>query len=75
MIDPRYSESAIEWADMTTPAILRFGQIPKLMREEDWPNWAFLIVQLQPLEARRLPDPRTYTDWREWAIRFNQAVF
>jgi hypothetical protein len=64
----------MEWADLSTPELLRFGQIPKMDGAFDWVNWGFTIIQLPRVASRQPPDPRYFADWKEWAIRFNQAV-
>ena len=77
MIDPRNIPTAVEWADLSTPDIINvgFGLIPRLITDGDWQEWAESLIHLQPKGLRLPSDPRVYTDWRDWAVKFNQAIF
>jgi hypothetical protein len=74
MIDPRPLNSVTEWADLSTPDLLQFGPIPKMESDLHWVFWGMNVIQLPKIAAKQPPDPRFYSDWKEWVIRFNQAV-
>jgi hypothetical protein len=74
MIDPRPMNNPMEWADLSTPELLRFGPIPKMDGSFDWVNWGVRLIQLPSLATKQPPDPRYFTEWKDWATRFNQAV-
>lgn len=75
-IDPR-GLSVREWCDRMVPNLASQVAPMKLDREEDWREWAIHVVQLlsRDLRGATLPDPYQFTDWREWARRFNQVSF
>ena len=73
MIDTRFL-TAQQWAAQTVPIILKYGGVPRLDREEDWRSWAAAVVALPALAAVAAPRPEAFSDWREWAQRFNQAA-
>lgn len=73
MIDPR-GLTAIQWCDSTALALSDLVTVPILSREEEWPMWAISVSSNTRISAFHPPDPRHFTDWREWAMRFVQAV-
>jgi hypothetical protein len=74
MIDPRGLRNVIEWADFLTLPLNEIGIRPRrLDHEDDWVNWAFDLIQ-EPGLQDTVVDPRGFTDWQEWAQRFNQVV-
>lgn len=73
MIDTRF-ETAVSWAQKTTPLLVRFGPIPKLLSEESWRKWAATVVSLPSIAAIGTPRPERFDTWRRWARSFNQSV-
>lgn len=63
-----------EWCDAVSHTLNRYGPIPVLQDPKEWKQWAFVVTQLPLVEKRIPPGPRNFTDWRDWAIRFNEAV-
>lgn len=72
-IDPRHM-TVIEWADQMTPLLARLGSVPRLDNPDAWHSWAQNLVALARVARRTPPDPRTFSNWEEWAFRFNQVV-
>lgn len=73
-IDPRGFE-VIEWVDRMTPELEPFGDVPELLKAEEWRDWARCIIQNAQIAKCQPPDPAFYEDWREWACRFNQTIY
>jgi hypothetical protein len=73
MIDPRGLRNVIEWADVITLPLAEIGVVPRRLDwADDWQNWAFDLIQQKGLHV--VADPRGFSDWVEWAQRFNQVV-
>lgn len=73
-IDPHGFE-VVEWVDRMTPELEPFGDVPELLEAKGWRDWAQAIIQNSLIANCQPPDPGFYEDWREWACRFNQAVY
>lgn len=74
VIDPRGIE-VVEWTNQMALELTGISLPPRLERPEDWQHWALYVIQSPKIAKVQAPDPRTYDDWREWAFRFNQAVY
>lgn len=76
MIDPRGTVDVKQWADfITLPLMSALGIVARrLDNAQDWPVWAFDLMQDQKLQSTIVADPRGFSDWRDWAERFNQVV-
>ena len=72
-IDPRYM-TVLEWTAQSTQALSKLASIPILLDARGWKFWALNVLQSPKVAAHSPPDPSYFTDWRDWAIRFNQAV-
>lgn len=71
MIDP-IGMNAVEWTDRMTPLL---PILPlKINREQDWRVWARHVLQSPSISRYNPPNPEFFSDWREWADRFNQTV-
>lgn len=57
-----------------TTALLGYSQPPRLDDPHDWQVWALTVVQSPRIAAFNPPNPLEFTQWREWAQRFNQTV-
>lgn len=73
MIDPTQM-GVIEWTDRMAQLLPDVLPV-KLYREVDWKAWAWHVVQSATISQRNPPNPEQFGDWREWAYRFNNAVF
>ena len=65
---------AVEWCDRTINVLVSLVRPIKLDREENWGTWALHVIQAPGIEVAPPPSPLQYSDWREWADRFNQAI-
>lgn len=72
MINP-IGMTAVEWTDRM--ALLLTDVAPlKLNRDEDWRAWARHLCQIASISRYNPPNPEQFSDWREWAERFNNTV-
>lgn len=72
MIDPTFM-TAIEWTDRMS-LLLPDIQPVRIDREEDWQVWARHVLQSATVSRYNPPNPEAFSDFREWAYRFNQVV-
>jgi hypothetical protein len=76
ILDPR-SMTAVNWMNQMRPFLEQYSKtiFPIIAKKEsDWPVWARGVVQNPTFSGYHLPDPRGFTDWRAWAVRFNQCL-
>lgn len=73
-VDPRYIPTFRDWADYSYPDLERYGAIAKVTDDSDWQNWAAGLLSLNGIAAVGAPNPYQFSDWREWAMRFNQTI-
>ena len=73
-INPLPMSSAKLWCDQVTPYLEKFGYIPRLTDESEWMDWATRIQAIPGISSRNPPRPELFSDWKEWAIRFNQCL-
>lgn len=74
MIDPR-GMSVYQWTDAMSFQLADTGvTIMKLLRESDWVIWARNLLNNVEFSGLSIPDPDQFSDWREWAVRFNAAT-
>jgi acetyl-CoA carboxylase carboxyltransferase component len=72
MINPD-GMTAIEWTDQMSsylPSVLPM----KINSENEWREWARHVLSFPEIARFTPPDPGQFTDWREWADRFNETV-
>lgn len=62
--------TVIEWADQMTNEVSQYGDIIKLENPEDWQSWALSVILSNEQWEAVIPNPFSYTDWREWAELF-----
>jgi hypothetical protein len=72
-IDPR-DVPVIEWCAQTALVLSKFTTVPRLLDPNGWKFWALNVIQSPKVAAFFPPDPSYFTDWRDWAVRFNQMV-
>lgn len=62
-----------DWADQICLDLDTVGAVSKLLDENTWQDWAVQFLNNTTL-GRNLPNPYSFTDWREWAERFCQTL-
>jgi hypothetical protein len=72
VIDPRYL-TAQQWTDAVNLTLATAAPLPR-MRGNDWQSWALGVLAVPSIAGLYPPDPRGFTDWRNWAERFVQCV-
>lgn len=73
-VDPRLTDNVVEWADYMYPTMEYFGVPARLMDEGDWQNWANGLLSIGSLAELGVPHADQFTDWRDWAMRFNDVI-
>lgn len=74
MIDPR-GYTVTEWTDYMADTLDAYGVLTfRLDDETEWKRWARHVVQSPQISKFNPPDPEAFSDWVEWAIRFNDVV-
>lgn len=73
-VDPRLVDNVVQWADYMYPTIEQFGVAVQLNNERDWQDWASGLLSLAPLAKVGVPNAYQFSDWREWAMRFNEMI-
>jgi len=73
ILDPR-GLSVMQWTDFMTNELIGFSQPPRLDDPLSWRTWALTVCQSPRIAAFSPPNPFQFSDWREWAERFNQTV-
>lgn len=75
VVDPRGIANVVEWADYMYPTIEQYGgTASRLFNEQDWQNWAAGLLAIGSIAQVNPPNPYQFDDWRDWAMRFNQAL-
>lgn len=73
MIDPAFL-SAVDWTAQTTPILVRYGSVPQIASDDEWRLWADQVLALPAVTGVNPPQHDGFQDWREWALRFNEAA-
>jgi hypothetical protein len=73
IIDPR-GMNVTQWTDFMTQNLIGYSQPPRLDVPSEWQIWALAVVQSPRIASSNPPNPLEFTDWRQWADRFNQTV-
>jgi len=63
----------MQWTDYTAENLWSWGTIPKLLDPARWQEWGAAVLGLGTLSGINLPNPYNFSDWQEWAQRFNQT--
>lgn len=75
VVDPRGIKNVVEWADYMFPTLEQYGGVAsRLLNEDDWQRWGAGLLALSGIAQVGAPNPYQFTDWREWAMRFNQTL-
>ena len=72
-IDPG-SMTAKEWTDAMHLNLEIIGQVPSITREEEWRGWGANISLLAALSGMVVPNPYEFSNWQDWARRFNESL-
>lgn len=73
-VDPRYIPTFVEWSDFMYPDLEEYGPIMQASSENDWKNWGSSLLSLDGIAALAAPSPYEFSDWKEWAMRFVEAL-
>jgi hypothetical protein len=73
IIDPR-GLNARDWCDRTADELSDIVSVMKIDIDADWRRWAEYMVGRRPIAGFDPPRPDQFSDWREWAFRFNQSI-
>lgn len=73
-VDPRFIPTFKDWADYSYPDLEEYGAIAKVLDDSEWQDWGAGLLSLNGIAKVGAPNPYQFTDWREWAMRFNQAL-
>jgi len=73
VIDPRYMQFT-EWAELTRGRLPMVDDVPIPAQDQDWKEWAALILRVPSIARKRPPLASVFSDWREWAFLFNRAM-
>lgn len=63
-----------DWTDQVVLDLNVYGAIEKLEDESKWQEWAVVFCTMPGISQKNPPDPKGFTDWREWASRFAQVM-
>ena len=73
LLDPR-GMTPMEWTNAYHIDLERFGFIPALQSNDRWQDWGSALSLLASLSGIILPNPYEFSDWQEWAQRFNEIL-
>lgn len=74
IIDPRYMDLPY-WSALVSASLLPHGFVARSAIEDNWREWADQVRSLPALAPLRVPDPRWFETWQNWAFKFNEALF
>lgn len=67
--------SARDWMDFTGSFLSRFSvSVLKVEREDQWREWGSHVRQALIRRGIIIPVTDPYTNWQDWADRFNQIA-
>ena len=73
IIDPK-GLTVTEWTDYVGSDLWEFGQVPKLLDPKNWQDWGASVLGMTSISGINLPNPYNFTNWQEWAMRFNEII-
>ena len=62
--------TVIEWADQMTQSVDKYSDVMKLENPDDWQFWALSVILSNEQWEAVIPNPFSFTNWREWAELF-----
>lgn len=75
MIDPRFMESFMSWAQQSYPDLLQRYQVSLMPSSEaDWQDWGASLLSISDIAAAGAPNAYQFDDWREWVSRLIQVL-
>lgn len=66
--------NVMQWTDAMALQLFGYSQPPRLDDPNLWQGWALVVSQSPRIATFNPPNPLAFTEWREWAARFNEAV-
>lgn len=66
--------SVEHWSRLTAASLTPYGLIPLLATDKDWKTWAHAVCALPDVSALGVPDPRSFSDWKEWGHLLNRQL-
>lgn len=74
LIDPRFTKDFVEWAQFMFPTLEQYGPIEIVDSKVDWQNWASGLLSIGSIAEKAPPNPNQFSDWKDWATRFNESL-
>lgn len=62
------------WTSQSAFFLTPYGIPPKLTDPDKWMDWASAVINFPAVAGLGAPDPGGFSDWRDWATRFNRVV-
>lgn len=68
--------SAVDWTDVAGSELERQFRaiIPRISRDDEWREWAQLVVDSPEIAKLSPPRPESYKTWQGWVVAFKAAV-
>lgn len=63
-----------DWADDALGDLDTGGVTPIASDEASWREWASIVISFPKFSRVSAPNPYLFSNWRDWAERFNQTV-
>jgi hypothetical protein len=73
IVDPR-GVPPMEWCDSTADNLASIMQVMKVDSDDDWRRFGSYTLSTLRRRGAIVPDPEKFTDFEEWAMRFNQVI-
>lgn len=73
-VDPRFIPTFKEWSDFMYPTLEQYGVIEQYTHGSDWQSWGAGLLSLNGIAQVGAPSPYQFDDWKEWAMRFIDAM-
>lgn len=74
LVDPRIVRTFVEWTDFMYPVIEQYGVPAVATDDKHWQEWASGLLSFGNIADKGAPNPYQFSDWREWAFRFNESL-
>ena len=66
--------TAVLWTAQNVSLLSRYGVIPILLKDEQWQDWARVVVVIPAIAVYSPPSPDEFPKWEAWAVEFNKAI-
>lgn len=60
------------WTDQMTYLVDK--ETPVMRADGNWREWATNLMNTPNFRGQSIPDPASFSDWREWGERFFETV-